>query len=82
MNETASLSDLSGRVALVTGGNGGIGRAIALGLAWLTLARLSPCWLAMKRRIVKCLLNFKPLVDQPLSSTLMLLIAPLLAQLL
>lgn len=34
MNETASLSDLSGRVALVTGGNGGIGRAIALGLAY------------------------------------------------
>jgi 2-dehydro-3-deoxy-D-gluconate 5-dehydrogenase len=30
---TTSLLDLSGRVAVVTGGNGGIGRGIALGLA-------------------------------------------------
>ena len=29
----SSLFDLSGRIAVVTGGNGGIGRAIALGLA-------------------------------------------------
>jgi len=29
----ANLFDLSGRVAVVTGGNGGIGRSIALGLA-------------------------------------------------
>ena len=29
----SSLFDLSGRVALVTGGNGGIGRGIVLGLA-------------------------------------------------
>jgi NAD(P)-dependent dehydrogenase (short-subunit alcohol dehydrogenase family) len=28
-----ALFDLSGRVAVVTGGNGGIGRSIALGLA-------------------------------------------------
>lgn len=33
MNKTTSLFDLSGCVAVVTGGNGGIGRSIALGLA-------------------------------------------------
>jgi len=31
--KTSALFDLSGRVAVVTGGNGGIGRGIALGLA-------------------------------------------------
>ena len=30
---TTNLFDLSGRVAVVTGGNGGIGRGIAIGLA-------------------------------------------------
>jgi len=30
---SSKLFDLSGRVAVVTGGNGGIGRGIALGLA-------------------------------------------------
>ena len=30
---TTRLFDLSGRVAVVTGGNGGIGRSIAMGLA-------------------------------------------------
>lgn len=32
MNETG-LFDLTGQVAVVTGGNGGLGRGIALGLA-------------------------------------------------
>jgi len=31
--QPAKLFDLRGRAAVVTGGNGGIGRAIALGLA-------------------------------------------------
>ena len=30
---TTKLFDLSGNVAVITGGNGGIGRSIALGLA-------------------------------------------------
>ena len=31
--KSSALFDLTGRVAVVTGGNGGIGRSISLGLA-------------------------------------------------
>lgn len=57
MTGDTSLFDLSGRTAVVTGGNGGIGRAIAIGLAWL--ARAHP-WLYLRvtrRRITVCLRN-------------------------
>ncbi len=43
----ANLFDLSGNVAVVTGGNGGIGRSIALGLAQAELP--SQFWRATRR---------------------------------
>jgi 2-dehydro-3-deoxy-D-gluconate 5-dehydrogenase len=55
----ANLFDLSGNVAVVTGGNGGIGRSIALGLAQAELP--SQFWRATRKRTKSVLGELKAL---------------------
>jgi 2-deoxy-D-gluconate 3-dehydrogenase len=51
--KTLALFDLTGRVAIITGGNGGIGRGIAIGLAEAGVAVLG----RNEARIGMCILN-------------------------
>ncbi len=55
----ANLFDLSGNVAVVTGGNGGIGCSIALGLAQAELP--SQFWRATRKRTKSVLGELKAL---------------------